>query len=34
MRDVADLDVERGGIEQIEPPARQHALPGAGRHIA
>ncbi|MGY3360983.1 hypothetical protein ACVWZK_007646 [Bradyrhizobium sp. GM0.4] len=30
MRDVGDLDIERGGIEQIEPPARQHALPGAG----
>ena len=31
MRDVLDLDVERRGIEQIEPAARQHALPGAGR---
>ena len=30
MRDVLDLDVERGRIEQIEPAARQHALPGAG----
>ena len=27
--DVLDLDIERGGVEQIEPPARQHALPGA-----
>ena len=31
MRDVLDLDVERGGVEQIEPAARQHALPGARR---
>ena len=30
MRDVLDLDVERGGIEQVESAARQHALPGAG----
>ena len=30
VRDVGDLDVERGGIEQVEPSARQHALPGAG----
>jgi len=29
MRDVLDLDVERRGVEQVEPPARQHALPGA-----
>ena len=29
--DVLDLDVERGGIEQVEPAARQHALPGARR---
>ena len=29
VRDVVDLDVERGGVEQIEPAARQHALPGA-----
>ena len=31
VRDVLDLDVERGGVEQIEPAARQHALPGARR---
>jgi len=30
VRDVLDLDVERGGIEEVEPPPRQHALPGAG----
>ena len=30
----AYLDIERRGIEQIEPPARQHALPGAGCHVA
>ena len=30
VRDVLDLDVERRGVEQIEPPPRQHALPGAG----
>jgi hypothetical protein len=30
MRDVLDLDIERGGVEQVEPPAGQHALPGAG----
>jgi hypothetical protein len=29
VRDVLDLDVERGGVEQVEPPPRQHALPGA-----
>ena len=29
VRDVLDLDVERRGIEQVEPAARQHALPGA-----
>ena len=22
MRDVFDLDVERGGVEQVEPPSR------------
>jgi hypothetical protein len=27
--DVLDLDIERGGIEQIKPAPRQHALPGA-----
>src|SRR5579872_3021604 len=35
MRDVRDLDVERRGVEQIEPPPRQHPLPdprvGCGR---
>ena len=27
--DVGDFDVERGGVDQIEPAAREHALPGA-----
>ncbi len=27
--DVLDLDVQRRGVEQVEPAARQHALPGA-----
>ncbi len=27
MGDVVDLDVERGGVQQIEPAAGQHALP-------
>ena len=31
MRDVGDLDVERRGVEQVEPAAGQHALPGARR---
>ena len=31
MRDILDLDIERGGIKQIEPASRQHALPGARR---
>src|SRR6478736_340080 len=35
--DVLDFDVERRGVEQVEPAARQHPLPGArnraaGRH--
>ena len=30
VRDVLDLDVKRRGVEQVEPAARQHALPGAG----
>jgi len=29
MGDVLDLDVERRGIEQVQTPAAQHALPGA-----
>jgi hypothetical protein len=29
MADVADLDVDRRGIQEIEPPPAQHALPGA-----
>ena len=29
MRDVLDLDVQRRGIEQVEPAAAQHALPGS-----
>ena len=31
MRDVFDLDVERRGIEKIQPPPTQHALPSARR---
>ena len=31
MGDVRDLDVERRGVEQVEPAAGQHALPGAKR---
>src|ERR1039457_6873973 len=34
VRDVVDLDVERRGVEQIEPPPRQHALPGARRCLS
>jgi len=30
VRNVGDLDVERGRVEQVEAAARQHALPGAG----
>src|SRR5262245_10656177 len=29
MSDVFNLDVERRGIEQVESPSAQHALPGA-----
>ena len=29
MRDILDLNIERGRIEEIEPAAAQHALPGA-----
>ena len=29
MGDIGDLDIERRGVDQIEPPARQHALPDA-----
>ncbi len=29
--DVLDLDVGGRGVEQVEAPARQHALPGAWR---
>src|SRR5215211_272625 len=31
VRDIGDLDIERGGVEQVEPPSRQHALPRALR---
>ena len=38
MGDVGDLDVERRGVDQVEPPARQHPLPdarvGGGRVLA
>ena len=33
VRDILDLDVERRGIEQVEPATRQHALPGARRGV-
>ena len=29
VRDIRHLDVERGGVEEVEPAPRQHALPGA-----
>ena len=29
MGDVADLDVERRRVDDVEPPPRQHPLPGA-----
>jgi hypothetical protein len=28
MRDILALDVERRGVQQIEPPPGQHSLPG------
>jgi len=31
MGDVANLDVERRRIDEIEPPSRQHPLPGPAR---
>src|SRR5712675_1625680 len=34
VRDVGDLHIERRGVEQIEPPPRQHALPGASGKTA
>ena len=33
MGDIDDLDIHRGGIKQIKPAARQHALPSAGRGL-
>ena len=30
---VIDLDVERGRVEEIEPPSRQHPLPCARRRL-
>jgi hypothetical protein len=30
---VVDLDIERRGVEQVEPPPAQHALPGAGLRL-
>jgi hypothetical protein len=30
VRDVFQLNIERRRVEQIEPAARQHALPSAG----
>ncbi len=29
--DVVELDVERGGVEEVEAAAREHPLPGARR---
>jgi hypothetical protein len=29
MGNVLDFDVERGGIEQVQSPPREHALPSA-----
>ena len=29
VRDVVELDVERGGVEQVEAASGQHSLPGA-----
>src|SRR5947209_17747738 len=31
MGDVFDLDIERRGVEQIEPPSGEHALPDTER---
>src|ERR1700674_3681670 len=31
MGDIGDFDVQRRGIQEIEPPPRQHPLPDAGR---
>ncbi|HEY3889643.1 MAG TPA: hypothetical protein VGL73_13785 [Caulobacteraceae bacterium] len=31
MGDVLDLDIQRRGVEQVQPAAGQHALPRAGR---
>src|SRR5690242_9098854 len=31
MRDIADLDIQRRWIEQIETPPAQHPLPSAAR---
>jgi hypothetical protein len=30
MGDVLDLDIQRTGLEQVQPPAAEHTLPGAG----
>jgi hypothetical protein len=30
MGDIGDFDIERRGVEQIEPSPRQHPLPGTG----
>ena len=32
VRDVLDLDVQRAGLQQVQPPSTEHALPGARRH--
>ena len=32
VRNVLDLDVERGGVQQVKPPAAQHPVPD--RHAA
>ena len=33
VSDIGDFDVERRGVDQVEPAARQHALPGAGLRL-
>ena len=30
MGDIDDFDIERGWVQQVEPAAAEHALPGPG----
>src|SRR6185436_1247862 len=32
--DIFDLDIERRRVQEVEPPAAQHTLPGAGGSVA